>query len=202
MNKLTVGLAAIATSILFFSVEANATTYDFRLTSTIATANTPGISVGDTFTLDVFANNGQSSLNSQSWTASNVLYFTIHAGTYSATYSTVYASGFGFQTNASGNLTAANFFGTDVSSTNTDNFGTWMNTPLVVNGNAAFADFNGLRNFIQVGANQNIANWSVSEVPVAPTPLPAALPLFVSGLGALGLLGWRRKRNVQSAVAA
>jgi hypothetical protein len=26
-------------------------------------------------------------------------------------------------------------------------------------------------------------------------PLPAALPLFVTGLGALGLLGWRRKRK-------
>jgi len=30
---------------------------------------------------------------------------------------------------------------------------------------------------------------------VGTTPLPAALPLFASGLGALGLLGWRRKRN-------
>jgi hypothetical protein len=29
----------------------------------------------------------------------------------------------------------------------------------------------------------------------ATTPLPAALPLFASGLGALGLLGWRRKRK-------
>ena len=27
------------------------------------------------------------------------------------------------------------------------------------------------------------------------TPLPAALPLFTSGLGALGLLAWRRKRK-------
>ncbi len=27
------------------------------------------------------------------------------------------------------------------------------------------------------------------------TPLPAALPLFATGLGALGLLGWRRKRK-------
>jgi len=27
------------------------------------------------------------------------------------------------------------------------------------------------------------------------TPLPAALPLFAGGLGALGLLGWRRKRR-------
>ena len=30
---------------------------------------------------------------------------------------------------------------------------------------------------------------------VASTPLPAALPLFATGLGALGLLGWRRKRK-------
>jgi hypothetical protein len=30
------------------------------------------------------------------------------------------------------------------------------------------------------------------------TPLPAALPLFATGLGGLGLLGWRRKRKVQA----
>ena len=33
---------------------------------------------------------------------------------------------------------------------------------------------------------------------VEPTPLPAALPLFATGLGALGLLGWRRKRKQAS----
>ena len=32
------------------------------------------------------------------------------------------------------------------------------------------------------------------------TPLPGALPLFAGGLGALGLLGWRRKRK--AAIAA
>jgi hypothetical protein len=31
----------------------------------------------------------------------------------------------------------------------------------------------------------------------AETPLPATLPLFASGLGALGLLGWRRKRKAR-----
>jgi hypothetical protein len=31
--------------------------------------------------------------------------------------------------------------------------------------------------------------------PIAQTPLPAALPLFAGGLGVLGLLGWRKKRN-------
>ena len=30
---------------------------------------------------------------------------------------------------------------------------------------------------------------------ITQTPLPAALPLFATGLGALGLLGWRRKRK-------
>jgi len=32
------------------------------------------------------------------------------------------------------------------------------------------------------------------------TPLPAALPLFATGLGALGLLGWRRKRKNAAAL--
>jgi hypothetical protein len=30
------------------------------------------------------------------------------------------------------------------------------------------------------------------------TPLPAALPLFAGGLGALGLFGWRRRRKAQA----
>jgi SAM-dependent methyltransferase len=31
--------------------------------------------------------------------------------------------------------------------------------------------------------------------PPAAAPLPATLPLFASGLGAMGLFGWRRKRK-------
>jgi hypothetical protein len=33
---------------------------------------------------------------------------------------------------------------------------------------------------------------------VATTPLPAALPLYATGLGGLGLFGWRRKRKAQA----
>jgi hypothetical protein len=33
--------------------------------------------------------------------------------------------------------------------------------------------------------------------PTTTTPLPATLPLFATGLGALGLLGWRRKRKAR-----
>jgi hypothetical protein len=40
------------------------------------------------------------------------------------------------------------------------------------------------------------------SVVTAETPLPAALPLFATGLGALGLLGWRRKRKSAAAIAA
>lgn len=50
------------------------------------------------------------------------------------------------------------------------------------------------------GGPPNIAAGGVVEFGhvVAPdfaTPLPAALPLFATGIGALGLLGWRRKRR-------
>jgi hypothetical protein len=34
--------------------------------------------------------------------------------------------------------------------------------------------------------------------PPSEIPAPAALPLFATGLGALGLLGWRRKRRAQA----
>jgi hypothetical protein len=35
----------------------------------------------------------------------------------------------------------------------------------------------------------------------ATTPLPGALPLFATGLGALGLLGWRRKKKAATLAA-
>jgi hypothetical protein len=43
-------------------------------------------------------------------------------------------------------------------------------------------------------------NFSFSLDGTAETPLPAALSLFASGVGMLGLLGWRRKRNKSSAL--
>lgn len=42
---------------------------------------------------------------------------------------------------------------------------------------------------------------NAQEIGPAPTPLPAALPLFATGLGVMGLLGWRRKRK-RTALAA
>jgi hypothetical protein len=39
------------------------------------------------------------------------------------------------------------------------------------------------------------SSGTVTVTAVAATPIPAALPLFVSALGGLGLVGWRRKRR-------
>jgi hypothetical protein len=41
--------------------------------------------------------------------------------------------------------------------------------------------------------------WTITTLPEV--PLPAALPLFATGLGVLGLLGWRRKRKAASLAA-
>jgi len=40
-----------------------------------------------------------------------------------------------------------------------------------------------------------VARSDVIEPTSATTPLPATLPLFATGLGALGLIGWRRKEK-------
>jgi hypothetical protein len=43
---------------------------------------------------------------------------------------------------------------------------------------------------------------SITIGTVSSTPLPAALPLFATGLGAMGLLGWRRKRKASAVLVA
>jgi len=43
-------------------------------------------------------------------------------------------------------------------------------------------------------------NWQITieTSSIAPIPLPAAFPLFGTGLGILGFLGWRRRRKAQA----
>jgi hypothetical protein len=45
-----------------------------------------------------------------------------------------------------------------------------------------------------------ISNGSYTGTLITATPLPAALPLFATGLGAIGLFGWRKKRQIASRV--
>jgi hypothetical protein len=60
-------------------------------------------------------------------------------------------------------------------------------------------------NFIADGTSNTITFGEVAngptyvgldDVSITATPLPGALPLFVTGIGVIGLLGWRRKRRI------
>jgi hypothetical protein len=50
--------------------------------------------------------------------------------------------------------------------------------------------------------NAALADFAPDNSDASVTPLPAALPLFASGGGLLGFLGWRRKRKNAAAIAA
>jgi hypothetical protein len=63
--------------------------------------------------------------------------------------------------------------------------GTW--SVEVLNGSILDVGYNGM--------------WAQSATQ-STTPLPAALPLFATGLGAIGLFGWRRKRKSAAEIAA
>ena len=48
------------------------------------------------------------------------------------------------------------------------------------------------------GSSPQVDTTEIAAATVGATPLPAALPLFATGIGGLGLLGWRRKRKAQA----
>ena len=55
---------------------------------------------------------------------------------------------------------------------------------------------------VAVALNPGLADFAPDNSDATVTPLPAALPLFASGGGLLGFLGWRRKRKNAAAIAA
>ena len=60
---------------------------------------------------------------------------------------------------------------------------------------------NNLGQIVGIGSYNEESTHAILLTPVAETPLPAALPLFATGLGAMGLLGWRWKRRAAALVA-
>ena len=192
-------VAAAAASVVFSAISAHASTmtYDISFTSGsfnaapfIGPAGTPPASVSGDFTLTIDTSqvyNNQTSgitLNSLGVTASEGLAFS-YPLTYGP-YSDILVIGGSSPTAGTVSAGTNNFY-------------------------LQIEDFSTTPTFLQFGytvANPaedyfytNQLNGSVTVTPVvSSTPLPAALPLFATGLGAMGFFGWRRKRK--AAVAA
>jgi hypothetical protein len=189
-------LPALAISFMTFG-PANASEVDFTFIGSISTAGTPGIAVGDIYRLDVFADNGNSSLVNQTWTAANITSFTIAAGTYSAHYDSAFPSS-AFMTDGSGNVSSAQFDGTSTTSHNTDNFGSEVGDIFFSNG--TFFDTRGRSNSTVDGVNiNNATRWSVAEV--SPVPEPSTWAMMILGFAGIGFMAYRRKSKPALMVA-
>ena len=97
-----------------------------------------------------------------------------------------------------------NYFGSDnvvypSATTVVDDFGLGV---LLANSDMIAIDPGSPYNIQYSDGNSTYQNETFTLTLVTATPLPAALPLFASGLSALGLFGWRRKRKNAAAIAA
>jgi hypothetical protein len=195
---------------------ANAIPVEVQYTGVVTLGGSTPAFANDPITIDFFADNHQSSIDNQSWSLANITSETVTIGSGSSAYVANMSGAFinpfsfiTFSTNASGQLT---FFDTDFTQFGTDNlphpntgFGLimggfnspagftqfWVQSPITF---SSTADSTGSNYLGPTGINTTI----ISLAPTTNTPLPAALPLFATGLGGLGLLGWRRKRKAQA----
>lgn len=188
------GLNIVFAAVAIFGAtfrSADASVVDFQYQGTVQSAQTPGISAGDLFTINVFADNGSSSLAYQTWESYDIQYFTLQSGSYSATYSAL-VPGDGFATDGTGNIYIDFFGGTASNSVNTDNFGTSTGTFAGLYSNA-FCDTlqrcNQITGFLYGVPEQ----WTVTEVAAVPEPSTWAMMLL--GFCGLGFMAYRRKQN-------
>lgn len=202
MNSKYFALLGAMTVIGLPSTSAKAAMFEFTFTDVIVHAENPLISVGDTFTLKVYADNGSNSLLSQTWNLDDLLSFTISAGSYFANHSEIYPIPLtnNFKTDATGKVAFVDFSG-DAGGYASDNFATC--SCLNVDGNAVFYDgLGGLANRIESQHWNDVTRWSVAvardypEPPKIPAiPEPSIWALMIMGFGAAGAT-LRRHRSL------
>lgn len=193
---------------------AKAIPVEVQYTGDINAGDISGQPASGPITVDIFADNGGTSIDNQSWTLANITSTTVTIGSgnsaYVATLSGAFINQFSsinFNTNASGHLTNFYVYDTQYGTDNKDGattFGVAMGgSPF---DSVSFFDYPSY--FVDVLSTPSnylgptdINTTIISLVSPTPTPLPPALPLFATSLGAMGLLWCCRKQKVQAVAA-
>ena len=189
MNKSQLLGDACACAFSFFVTTANAALVVFEWQSTSFNSTIPGLNNGDLITINVFADNGSSSIFNQTWNNVDITSAMLTSGSYMATFfpPTNIADPI-FQTDALGNISLARLAFTGINPLHFDTLGGANN--MILARNLAHSSIPNQTVFWVVGDDTfDASKWTVGAVPV-----PAAMWLFSSGL--LGLIGVaRRKRS-------
>lgn len=150
----------------------------------------PGTNAGDPVVITVLADNGGSSVLSQSWNYDDLLYATLATGTYQATYGAPLISNLdpSFRTDASGTLNRVEFLG-GVIGVNSDNFGTGGDILLL---DDLIIDYHGNPAFLSdaLSSPDRLRFWTGPTA--APIPEPATFGLLSLGLLAGAAVARRR----------
>ncbi len=191
MKKFRKILAIVAGCSIFAATSASAATVTFEFVSTVRTSGIPGVAAGDDLVFRVFADNGGSSLASQSWSGLNYLGATadVGNGAYTASFDSTlfFSTSFSASTDALGNVSA--FSLNDATSGNTDSLG--GRPQFILNG----ARTNLFTGFYLLDAVDLTApeNFTARVGDLTAVPLPAGLPLLAFGLVGSFALIRRRK---------
>ncbi|CAH0352401.1 hypothetical protein [Aquabacterium sp. CECT 9606] len=185
-------LVACAASVLTFATaSAHAELVNFTYTTTISSSSIAGVSPGDQLTIQLLADNGGSSLASQSWTIGDIISGHLTAGSYEQNYVDGWYSldsWVAFTTNASGSLTSTEFYGTTYSANHTDSFGNGGQVYLF---NGAFQDYFGQLAFQSGALSTDTSDWKVALA----VPEVSTVELMVAGLSVLAFALRRGKKR-------
>jgi hypothetical protein len=195
-------LIGAVVGVLMAMTQAGAATLNFNFSFTGNTSD--GLEAG-TVTGEIF---GLTDNATSSPTSVEILSYTTPTGASSfpsapftvtpANYATIFSTTF---TVTAGQITAANFV---VLITDLNAHGFYIE--LDCNAPCSISPTNGANTLFDAAVGPTFRSDSgvagAHYTLASATPLPAALPLFATVLGALGLLGWRRRRKNAAALAA
>jgi hypothetical protein len=209
MKSKLLSLMAIMASFSLFPSAGHALNLDFSFTGGCNVAGSPCTVTGE---IDGLAASGSSAataviidtISSPAFTLPSPLPFNTFCGTdcsigpntFTVTGGLLTAEDFVAQNSVAADNTTAPFLGLwNLSLGDADpGIMTFSNGTTVAGCSQPCADFQD-----NIYADQD---FSFTPIQSGTTPLPAALPLFATGLGSIGLLGWRRNRKSAALAAA